>query len=171
MCAHCLLRVRLSGPMDCSPPGSSVYGFPRQECWSGSPPFPSPGDLPNPGIEPMSPALAGGFCTTEPPGKPPTLPAGHSHPPQLWCQSLQREDSGCPVQLTGLSGNSCERYLGTHLGSLEVLSGSQEGFGPRAGIVLSGSRLCGDNERMEFCFLCMFFQRKFLMKRSQSIRF
>ena len=32
-------------------------GFPRQEYWSGSP-FPSPGDLPDPGIEPGSPALA-----------------------------------------------------------------------------------------------------------------
>ena len=31
-------------------------GFPRQEYWSGLP-FPSPGDLPNPGIEPRSPAL------------------------------------------------------------------------------------------------------------------
>ena len=30
----------------------------------------SPGDLPDPGIEPMSPALAAGFFTTEPPGKP-----------------------------------------------------------------------------------------------------
>ena len=41
-------------------------GFPRQEYWIGLP-FPSPGDLPNPGIEPMtleSPALAGGFFTT-----------------------------------------------------------------------------------------------------------
>ena len=43
-------------------------GFPRQEYWSGSP-FPSPGDLPDPGIEPQSPALAGGFFTTEPPGE------------------------------------------------------------------------------------------------------
>ena len=32
--------------------------------------FPSPGDLPDPGIKPASPALAGGFLTTEPPGKP-----------------------------------------------------------------------------------------------------
>ena len=40
--------------------------FPRQEYWSELP-FPSPGDLPNPGIEPTSPALAGGFFTTEPP--------------------------------------------------------------------------------------------------------
>ena len=32
--------------------------------------FPSPGDLPDPGIKPVSPALAAGFFTTEPPGKP-----------------------------------------------------------------------------------------------------
>ena len=44
-------------------------GFPSQEYWSGLP-FLSPGDLPNPGLEPESPALAGGFFTTEPPGKP-----------------------------------------------------------------------------------------------------
>ena len=43
-------------------------GFSRQEYWSGLP-FPSPGDLPNPGTESTSPALAGGFFTTEPPGK------------------------------------------------------------------------------------------------------
>ena len=41
----------------------------RQEYWSGLP-FPSP-DLPHPGIEPTTPALAGGFFITEPPGKPP----------------------------------------------------------------------------------------------------
>ena len=40
--------------------------FPRQEYWCGLP-FPSPGDLPNPGTDPESPALAGGFFTTEPP--------------------------------------------------------------------------------------------------------
>ena len=43
--------------------------FPRQEYWSGLP-FPSPGDLPNAGIELMSPALAGRVFTTEPPGSP-----------------------------------------------------------------------------------------------------
>ena len=43
-------------------------GFSRHEHWSGLP-FPSPGDLPDPGIEPTSPALAGRFFTTEPPGK------------------------------------------------------------------------------------------------------
>jgi len=47
-------------------------GFSRQEYWSGLP-FPSPEDLLSPGIElgsPTSPALADGFFTTEPPGKP-----------------------------------------------------------------------------------------------------
>ena len=44
--------------------------FSSQEFWSGLP-FPSPGHLPSPGIEPMSAALAGGFFTTEPPGKTP----------------------------------------------------------------------------------------------------
>ena len=44
-------------------------GFLRQECWSGLP-FPSPEDLPDPGIEPKSPALTGGFFTAEPPEKP-----------------------------------------------------------------------------------------------------
>ena len=43
--------------------------FPRQNYWSGLP-FASPGDLPDPGIEHASPALAGRFFTTEPPGKP-----------------------------------------------------------------------------------------------------
>ena len=44
-------------------------GFPKQEYWSGLP-FASPQDLPDPGIEPVAPALATGFFTTEPPVKP-----------------------------------------------------------------------------------------------------
>ena len=44
-------------------------GFSRQDYWSGLP-FSTPGDLPNPGIEPASPALAGRFFTTKSPGKP-----------------------------------------------------------------------------------------------------
>ena len=42
--------------------------FSRQEYWSGLP-FPSPGDLPNPGIEPRSPALQADTLSSEPPGK------------------------------------------------------------------------------------------------------
>ena len=44
-------------------------GFLRQEYWSGLP-FSHPGGLPDPGIEPVSPALAGGFSITEPAGSP-----------------------------------------------------------------------------------------------------
>ena len=44
-------------------------GFSRQEYWSGVP-FPSPGDLPDPGIEPRSPEFQADALTSEPPGKP-----------------------------------------------------------------------------------------------------
>ena len=74
--AHCV-RVCLSCPTLVTPwtvarqaPGTMEFS--RQEYWSGLP-FPIPGDLPNPGIEPTSlasPARAGGSFTTAPPGKP-----------------------------------------------------------------------------------------------------
>ena len=44
-------------------------GFSRQEYWSGVP-LPSPGDLPDPGIEPRSPAMQADALSSEPPGKP-----------------------------------------------------------------------------------------------------
>ena len=78
---HCLVACvcsvtqscpTLCDPMDCSLPGSSIRGIFQQEYWSGLP-FPTPEDLPHPEIEPVSltsPALAGGFFTTVPPGKP-----------------------------------------------------------------------------------------------------
>ena len=56
--------------MDCSCPQAPLsIGFSRQEYWSGWP-FPSRGDLPDPGMEPSYPALAGWFFTAEPLGKP-----------------------------------------------------------------------------------------------------
>ena len=48
---------------------SLSMGFSRQERWSGLP-FPSPGDLPDPGIEPRSPALQADALPSEPPGNP-----------------------------------------------------------------------------------------------------
>ena len=51
---------------------SLSMGFSRQEYWSGLPCHP-PGNLPDPGIEATSPALLGGFFTTEPPGKPTSI--------------------------------------------------------------------------------------------------
>ena len=55
--------------MDCSLPGSSVHGILQARILEWVP-FPSPGDLPDSGIESESPALAGGFFTTEQPEKP-----------------------------------------------------------------------------------------------------
>ena len=60
------LCTTLCDPMDYSLPLS--MGFSRQEYWSGLS-FPSPGDLPNPGIEPGSPTLQADASLSEPPGK------------------------------------------------------------------------------------------------------
>ena len=100
----CFSHVRLfATPLTTSLPGSSVKGFSRQEYWSVLP-YPSPGHRPNPGIEPsslISPALAGGFFTTNTTWKAPiklalwpkvllvfplSLPS-YNHPP-----SLQKQD-------------------------------------------------------------------------------
>ena len=54
--------LTLCDPMDCSLPGSSIHGISRQEYWSGLP-FPSSGDLPDPGIEAGSLALQGRLFT------------------------------------------------------------------------------------------------------------
>ena len=84
-------------------------GFPRQEYWSGLP-FLSPRDLSDPGIEPMSPvspALAGGFFTTVPLGK----------PPKFFCSTVNKlswalpscpEIQSQPVPL-GMPLNICKR--------------------------------------------------------------
>ena len=70
-CSVAQLCPTICDPVDCSRRAPLSMRFPRQEHWSGLP-FPPPGDLPNPGIKPMSPAspaLSGGFFTTEPPGQ------------------------------------------------------------------------------------------------------
>ena len=66
---HCMqaqLCLTFCNPMDCIPPGSSVHGIFKQEYRNGFP-SPPPGNLPDPGIEPVSPAspLAGRFFTIE----------------------------------------------------------------------------------------------------------
>ena len=57
----------LCDPMDFSPLGFSVHGILQQGYWSGQP-FPSPEDLPNPCVEPGSPALQVDSLPSEPPG-------------------------------------------------------------------------------------------------------
>ena len=64
----------LCDSMDCTPQGSSAYGDSSGKN-TGAMPFPSPGNLPNPGIEPRSPTLQVDSLLSEPPGK---LP-GKSH--------------------------------------------------------------------------------------------
>ena len=63
--------LTLCDPMDCSLPGFSAHGIPQARIleWKWSP-FPSPRDLPDPGVESVSSALAGRFFTMEPLGKP-----------------------------------------------------------------------------------------------------
>ena len=92
--------------MGCSPPGSSVYGALQAEQWSGLP-FPSPGDLPDPGTEPRSPALQADSLLTELPAAAaakllqlcPTLcdPMDCS-PPGSWSLGFSRQEhwSGFP---------------------------------------------------------------------------
>jgi len=94
--------------MDCGLPGSLSMEFPRQEYWSRLP-FPSPGNLPNPGTEPMSPSptlqvvscIAIGFFTAEPPAK----------PMQMFSSNIftQVKRSTCPLHF--MSGFSVTTYL------------------------------------------------------------
>ena len=73
-----LSRVRLfAAPWTVAYQAPPSMGFSRQEYWSRVP-FPSTGDLPNPGIEPGSPALQTDALLSEPPGKPVAL-----NPPKL----------------------------------------------------------------------------------------
>ena len=98
MCLLSCFSPTLCDPMNYSPGCSSVQvplsmGFPRQAYWSALP-FPSPGDRPNPGMEPVShasPVLAGRFFfffffTTAPPGKPQSQKSAvrESHVSQAW---------------------------------------------------------------------------------------
>ena len=100
---------------------SLSMGFPRQEHWIGLP-FPSLGNLPDPGIKPASLTFIGGFFTTEPPGSP-----QNCIPPPL--ESLERigfeatceEHSGLVVHCLNhldisptLSTRKCSFYTHTH---------------------------------------------------------
>ena len=96
----CLTRCK---PTDYSPPGFLSIGFSRQEYWNGLP-FPSPGDLPDPGMEPGSSALQADSFLLEPPGNP-----IYKTDPQFFCTQWLKLARGLPF---------LPRYH--HLGKLSV---------------------------------------------------
>ena len=69
MLSHSVMSNSLESPWTVPHQASLFMGFPRQEYWSGLI-CPRPWDLPDPGIEPMSPALKADSLPAEPPGKP-----------------------------------------------------------------------------------------------------
>ena len=92
-CCH-LQLFATTMPVACQTDLSMVFS--RQEYWSGWP-FPTPGDLPDPGIEPtslVSPALAGGFSTTEPAAA--AAAKSHQSCPTL-CDPIDGSPAGSPV--------------------------------------------------------------------------
>ena len=96
----CCRRVRLSvTPWTVARQAPLSMGFPRQEDWSGLP-FPPPGHLPDPGIEPaclMSPVLAGGFFTTG---------ATFIGAETAWCWPWERPPGAAMVEASLLSGTA-----------------------------------------------------------------
>ena len=76
-CVYVPLCLTLCDPIDCRQPGSCVHGILQERIleWVA---IPAPGDLPDPGIKPASPAFVGGFFTIVPPGKPGLSRNSHS---------------------------------------------------------------------------------------------
>ena len=75
-------------PIDLACQAPLSMEFTRQEYWSGLP-FPSPEDLPDPGVEPRSPALQADTLTSEPPGK----------QKEIRPTKTRQEDEVCPLQV------------------------------------------------------------------------
>ena len=109
VCAHSVMCVT---PWTTACQASLSMGFPRQMYWSWLP-FPSAGDLPDPGIqaESLSPAWASGFFTTDPCGRPLLLHwVQFSHSAlsnSLWPHELQHARPPCPLPTPGVHPNPC----------------------------------------------------------------
>ena len=112
-------RVRLfATPWTVAHQAPLSMGFSRQEYWSGLP-FPSPGDLPNPGIEPRSPAMQADALTSEPPGKLIWVVISIKIRPSLWSRTYPSTRSECSSE-SCLSGwqhflrRQCTIHMKTH---------------------------------------------------------
>ena len=120
--------LTLCDHMDCSPSGSSSMGFSRQEYWSGLP-FPSPGDLLDPGIEftsPVSPALAGRFLPLAPSGKP-----GGSDGKESTCTAGDAGDLGS-IPGSGRSPGGGHGFRGSSEGKESTCDAGDMGLIPRS---------------------------------------
>ena len=101
-------------------------GLPRQEYWGGLP-FPSPGDLPDPGIEPRSPTLEADALTSEPPGKQRQFtPEEHrgdaaspAHCPEAILYPWEFGGGGLPRSFRG-AGHLCDLGTGMALRGVEA---------------------------------------------------
>ena len=101
-----------------SPPSSSVHDISQARILEWLP-FPSPGNLPDPGVEPAPPALAGGFFIAEPPGKPNGIFSSvhfcHSViSDSLQPHGLQHSKLPCPLATPGACSNSCPLHRRCH---------------------------------------------------------
>ena len=117
----------LCDPMDCSPPDSSIHGIFQARVleWGSTAfsewlPFPPPGNLPDTGTEPtslVSPALEGGFFTTEPPGKPgrargdPKSRSSHYSWPPLCFYRKNKKIKTWPLLSRSLGPNGTARHV------------------------------------------------------------
>ena len=92
-------------------------GCPRQKYWSGLL-FPSPGDLPDPGTKPVSPILAGGFFTAEPPGKPHSSLEGGEKNRETTCEpagNAKEYSNYCTIALISHTSKVMLKILQTRL--------------------------------------------------------
>ena len=117
--------------MDCSPPGSSLHGILQTKYWSGLP-MPSPGDLPNPAIEPRSPAFQADVLTSEPPGM------------QIWFWEEKTKLKRVLARLSDFTFtfhfHALEKEMATHS---SVLAWRIPGTGEPGGLVSMGSHRVG----------------------------
>ena len=136
-------------PMGCTPPGSPVHGFSRQGYWRQVP-FPTPGDLPDPGVEPealASPALASGD----------SLPLSHLGSPSLYLIGIKSfEMIKCPLPMlyttNWLMHSTCvtlvflEVQVGHKERAISWRSPEQRSWKadppPQSGVFLSGGNNC-----------------------------
>ena len=129
----------LCDPMDCSPPGSSVHGILQARILEWLP-FPSPGDLPNPGIKPTAPAEQTG-----------SVPLNHWVP--------LRDIQEVTFHVSTLGGNLCLRWSRWSWGLSLTNTGQREGsfLWREDGVLEQQSSRCGPKpeHRLRTCFKCI----------------